>query len=119
MLSSDTDGERASAVASIGRVLKSHDRDWLDFAGSVAAPAPAREPLQAQANDGSSATMRAEDLIDLITMIRDSGAGFDPHAEEFLDGLLGRARIYASVFISRKQRCWLDDLVRKAKVAGT
>ena len=61
--------------------------------------------------------MCAEDLIDLITMVRDSGAWIGPSSEQFLDGLLERARVYASVFISPKQQRWLDDLVRKAKEA--
>ena len=62
--------------------------------------------------------MYADDLIDLITMVRDSGAWIGPRSEEFLDGLLERARAYPSVFISPKQQRWLDDLVRKAREAA-
>ena len=59
----------------------------------------------------------ADELIDLIAMVRDSGAWIGPNSEQFLDGLLGRAHAYASIFISPKQQRSLDDLVRKAKEA--
>ena len=52
-------------------------------------------------------------------MVRDSGAWIGPRSEQFLDGLLERARAYSSVFISPKQQRWLDDLVRKAKEAAS
>jgi hypothetical protein len=118
MLSSDHDGERAGAVAAIERVLKSHDRDWHDLAESIAATAAVREPPRSQFEDGASTTMRAEDLIDLITRVRGSGTWRGPRSEQFLDGLLERAGAHASVFISPKQQRWLDDLVRKAREAA-
>ena len=118
MLSSDHNGERAGAVAAIERVLKANDRDWHDLAASIVAPAPAREPPRRKApDDDASTTMCADDLVDLITMVRDSGAWLGPRSEAFLDGLLERARIYSSVFISPKQQRWLGDLARKAREA--
>ena len=119
MLSSDHDGERVGAVAAIERVLKSNNCDWHDLAASIGAPAPAREPPRRRQapDDDTSTTMDADELIDLIAMVRDSGAWIGPSSEQFLDGLLERARVYASVFISPKQQRWLDDLVRKAREA--
>ena len=118
MLSSDHDGERAGAVAAIERVLKSHSRDWHDLAANIAAPAPARAPPRRQApDDETSTTICAEDLVDLITTVRDSGAWFGPRSEEFLDGLLERAGRFAAVYLSPKQKQWLDDLALKAKGA--
>jgi hypothetical protein len=118
MLSSDRDGERAAAVAAIERTLKNHDRDWHDLAASIAATPAVRELLRSQSEDGASTTMRAEDLIDVITRVRGSGTWRRARTEQFLDGLLERARAHASVFISPKQQRWLDDLVRKAREAA-
>jgi hypothetical protein len=118
MLSSKHDGERAGAVAAIERVLKNHDRDWHDLAASITAKSAHRVPPRAQADDAASTTMCAEDLIDLIAKVRDSGVWFGPRSEEFLDSLLGRARAYAFVFISPKQQRWLDDIARKARQAA-
>jgi hypothetical protein len=113
MLSSSHDGERVGAVAAIERVLKNHDRDWHDLAATLGGD----ERPRAYAADDASTAVRAEDLVNLITKIRDSGARFGPRSEDFLDSLLGRARDYAFVFISPKQQRWLDDLVRKATPA--
>ena len=74
MLSSDRDGERVGAVAAIDRVLRNANLDWHDLSASIGATAPAREPPRPRADDGDSTTMCAEDLIDLITTVRDSGA---------------------------------------------
>ena len=120
MLSSDHDGERVGAVAAIERVLKSSHRDWHDLAASIAAPAPAREARRRRrqaSDDETSTTIDAGELIDLIATVRASSAWIGPSSEQFLDGLLERAGIYASVFISSKQQRWLDDLVRKASEA--
>jgi hypothetical protein len=118
MLSSDHDGERVGAVAAIERVLKSHDRDWHDLTASIVASAAVREPQRSQTEVAPSTTMCAEDMIDLVTWVRGSGTSLGPRSEQFLDGLLERARAYASVFISPRQQRWLDDLIRKAREAA-
>jgi len=121
MLSSDHDGERVGAVAAIERTLRSNGCDWHDLAASIATPAPVREPPRQRRqapDDDTSTTMDAGELIDLIATVRDSGARLGTSSEQFLDGLLERAGIYSSVFISCKQQRWLDDLVRKAKEAA-
>jgi len=120
MLSSDHDGERVGAVAAIERVLKSNNCDWHDLAASIAAPAAAREPLRRHASDDkSSTTMNAGDLIDLITRVRDSGAWIGSRSEEILDGLRERAGRFAVVYLSPRQKQWLDDLALKAKGAAS
>jgi hypothetical protein len=119
MLSSDHNGERVGAVAAIERVLKSNDRDWHDLAASIGTTAPGREPPRQRApDDGGSTTIDAGDLIDLIARVRDSGARIGSRSEDFLDGLLARAHRYTAVFVSAKQRRWLDDLIRKAREAA-
>jgi hypothetical protein len=75
------------------------------------------EPPRRQAADDTSSMVSAEDLVDLITKVRHSGAWFGPRSDEFLDSLLRCARAYASVFISAKWQRWLDGLVRKAREA--
>ena len=75
MLSSDHDGERVGAVAAIERVLKSHDCDWHDLVASdhrtgTRPRAAARQAAERRRLD----TMDAEELVDLITRLRDSGA---------------------------------------------
>ena len=94
-------------MAAIERVLRSNDCDWHDLAASIGAPAPVREAprrhRQAQ-DDGTSTTMDAGDLIDLITTVRDSGAWIGPRSEQFLDGLLERAGRFATVFLTPKQK---------------
>jgi hypothetical protein len=62
--------------------------------------------------------MDAEDLIDTIATLRDSGAWLGPRSDDFLNGLLSRARRYDAVFLSAKQKQWLDDLIRKAGSAA-
>jgi hypothetical protein len=122
MLSSNHDGERVGAVAAIERVLKSNNCDWHDLAASITGPAPAREPPRSRPQSRTteaSATMDAGDLIDLITMVRDSGARIGSRSEEFLDGLLERAGRFTTVFLSPKQKQWLDDLALKAKGAAS
>ncbi|XIA62130.1 hypothetical protein ACFIOY_20915 [Bradyrhizobium sp. TZ2] len=120
MLSSDHNGERVGAVAAIERVLESNNCGWHDLAASIGSPAPAREPHRRRQapDDDTSTRMDADELIDLITTVRDSGARIGPSSEQFLDGLLERAGVYSSVFISAKQQRWLDDLVRKARKAA-
>ena len=54
LLSSDHDGERAGAVAAIGRVLKGANLDWIDLSGHIAAPPAARCPLQARHPDADA-----------------------------------------------------------------
>ena len=116
MLSSDHDGERVGAVRAIERVLKINNRDWHDLAASIGTPVPAREPPRRQTHDTSaSTTMDAGDLIDLITMVCDSGAWVGSRSEEFLDGLLERAGRFPTVYLSAKRKQWLDDLALKAK----
>jgi hypothetical protein len=117
MLSSDHDGERVGAVAAIERVLKNHGRDWHDLAAVLVANSVSRERPQPPAADDGTTTMRAEELIDLIATVRNSGVWLGSRSEEFLDNLLQRARNYAFVFISPKQQHGLDDLVRKATPA--
>jgi hypothetical protein len=117
LLSPEHTGERTGAVAAIERVLKNNGRDWHDLAASIGATEPAREPPRRQARqDDDPDTVDAEELIDLITRLRDSGATFGSRSDEFLDGLLARARRYDGVFLSVKQRAWLDDLARRAGV---
>ena len=107
-------------MAAIERVLKSNNCDWHDLAASIGAPAPVREPPRRHTHDtGASATMNAGDLIDLIIMVRDSGAWIGSRSEEFLDGLLERAGRFSTVFLSPKQKQWLDDLALKAKGAAS
>jgi hypothetical protein len=119
MLSSDHDGERVGAVAAIDRVLRSNNCDWHDLAASIGTPMPAREPPRRHTHDnGASTTMNAGDLIDLITMVRDSGAWIGSRSEDFLDGLLERAGRFPTVYLSPKQKQWLDDLALKAKGAA-
>ncbi len=119
MLSSNHDGERVGAVAAIERVLKSNNCDWHDLAASIGSPVPVREPPRRQApDDDTSTTVDAGKLIDLIAAVRASGVWIGPSSEQFLDGLLERAGVYASVFISPKQQRWLNDLVRKAREAA-
>ena len=120
MLSSDHDGERVGAVAAIERVLKSNNCDWHDLAASIGTPAPGREPPRRHTPDnGASTTMCAGDLIDLITRVRDSGAWIGSRSEKFLDGLLERAGRFAVVYLSPRQKQWLDDLALKAKGAAS
>jgi hypothetical protein len=117
MLSSDHDGERAAVARAIGRVLESSGNDWHDLVAWIGASAPAREPPRRQASqDDDPDNVDAEEMIDLITRLRDSGATFGSRSDEFLDGLLARARRYDGVFLSVKQRAWLDDLARRAGV---
>jgi hypothetical protein len=59
--------------------------------------------------------MDAGELIDLIATVRESGARIGSRSEEFLDGLLERAGRFATVYLSPKQKQWLDDLALKAK----
>ena len=119
LLSSEHNGERVGAVAAIERVLKSNDRDWHDLVALITTPAPVREPPRRQARrDNDSDTMSAEELVALITKLRDSGAMFGSRSEDFLDGLLARAHRYDAVFLSARQRQWLDDLARRAGVAS-
>jgi hypothetical protein len=120
MLSSNHDGERVGAVAAIERVLRNANLDWHDLSASIgAAAAPRREPPRRQADDGAWTAMGAEDLVDLITKMRDSGAWLGPRSEAFLDGLLERTGVYASVLLSPKQKQWLDDLALKTKAAAS
>jgi hypothetical protein len=117
MLSSDHKGERVGAVAAIERVLRGANLDWHDLAGLITAPAQAaREPPRQQHEPDANDTIDAEELVDLITRLRDSGACFGSRSDEFLDGLLARAQRYDGVFLGTKQRVWLDDLARRAGV---
>ena len=118
LLSSDHNGERVGAVAAIQRVLKNNDRDWHDLAALLSGAAPTHEPSRRQEHhDDDPDTIDAEQLVDLIMRLRDSGAVFGSRSEEFLDGLLARARRYDGVFLSARQRAWLDDLARRAGVS--
>jgi hypothetical protein len=118
LLSSEHNGERVGAVAAIERVLKNNDRDWHDLAALLAGTAPTREPPRRQERqDDDPDTMDAGQLVDLITRLRDSGTVFGSRSEEFLDGLLARAGRYDGVFLSARQRAWLDDLARRAGVS--
>jgi hypothetical protein len=120
MLSSNHDGERVGAVSAIERVLKSNNCDWHDLAAMLTTTAPsACQSPRPQSDDGVSAKMDAGDLIDLITTVRDSGAWIGSRSEEFLDSLLDRASHFTIVYLSPKQKQWLDDLVRKAKEAAS
>ena len=120
MLSSNHDGERVGAVAAIERVLKRNNCDWHDLAASIAAPESAREPPRQQAAAAENSTaVDAGDLIDLITTVRDSGAWLGPRSEQFLGGLLERAGRFTVVYLSPKQKQWLDDLALKAKGAAS
>ena len=119
LLSSNHDGERAGAAFAIQRVLKSHGCDLYDLVAAITTATPAREPPRRQRpTEDDSDTMDAKGLVNLITRLRDSGAWLGPRSEQFLDGLLARARCYDAVFLSVKQRQWLDDLARRAGVAA-
>ena len=120
MLSSDHDGERVGAVAAIERVLKSKAAIGTTWRRASAHQRLRREPPRlTRIDNGASTTMDAGDLIDLITMVRDSGAWIGSRSEEFLDGLLERAGRFAIVYLSPKQKQWLDDLALKAKGAAS
>jgi hypothetical protein len=118
LLSSNHDGERAGAAFAIQRVLKSHGCDLYDLVAAITTATPAREPSRRQPTEDDSDTMDAKGLVNLITRLRDSGAWLGPRSEQFLDGLLARARRYDAVFLSARQRQWLDDLARRAGVAS-
>ena len=113
LLSSDRDGERVGAVAAIDRVLKSAQLDWYDLAAQITAK-PVEEPPQPQRF--APAEMDADDLVEVIEAIRDSGVNLNTSSEGFLSSLLGRARTYDEVFLSPKQQCWLASLARRAGV---
>ena len=115
LLSSDRDGERVGTVAAIDRVLKSEKLDWHDVAAQIAAE-PVQEQPQPQPQRCVPAEMDSDDLIDLIEEIRASGVTFSTSSKGFLNSLAGRARIYDTVFLSRKQQHWLANLAAKAGV---
>ena len=113
LLASDRVGERVGAVAAIDRVLKSAKLDWHDLAAQITAK-PVEEPPQPQRC--APAEMDADDLVEVIEAIRDSGVNLNTSSEGFLNSLLGRARDYDVVLISVKQQRWLADLAAKAGV---
>ena len=115
LLSSDHDGERAGAVAAIGRVLKGANLDWVDLSRHIAAPPEAPFP-QAPEHDTPMA-MLDQQLIDLVAALRVSGIRFTLRSEEFLESLLERAHRFDVVHLSPKQKRWLEDLALKAKSA--
>jgi hypothetical protein len=109
LLASDRVGERVGTVAAIDRVLKSAKLDWHDLAAQITV-----EPVEAQ--KGAPAAIEADDLVEVIEAIRDSGVNLNTSSEGFLNSLLGRARDYDVVLISVKQQRWLADLAAKAGV---
>ena len=111
LLASDRVGERVGAVAAIDRVLKSAKLDWNDLAAQITVE-PAEEPPQ----KGAPAAIEADDLVEVIEAIRDSGVNLNTSSEGFLNSLLRRARDYDVVLISVKQQRWLADLAAKAGV---
>ena len=104
-------GDRAGVEKQRPRLARSGRADHHTGASSRAA-ATSGTP------DDDSDTVDAEELVDLVTRLRDSGAMLGSRSEEFLDGLLARARRYDAVFLSARQRQWLDDLARRAGVAS-
>ena len=82
LLSSEHDGERVGAVAAIERVLKSNDRDLHDLVATDhhTGTSP-RAAATAGRRDDDSDTMDAEELVDLVTRLRDSGAWLGSRSE--------------------------------------
>jgi hypothetical protein len=128
-LATSFDGERVAVLHAIERVLMAGGFDWHDFTAAFAAPAPAPAP-PSQPPPGSSypphssyddddeesdTTMPGSRLIVLITSIRERRR-FNSKSEGFLDDMLSRANQYRSVYVSEKQRKWLNDLARQAGV---
>jgi hypothetical protein len=116
LLSSNQDGERVGAVAAIDRVLKSAGLDWHDFTGWITAPPP-QQPRPANSEDELGMSMLDHELVSLVEALRASRR-FTARSEEFLDGLLERARRFDVVHLSPKQKRWLEDLALKAKGAS-
>jgi hypothetical protein len=134
-LASEFEGERIATVAAIDRVLKAAGFDWFDFTHAIVTPAssaaaspqqprrrPSRPPSQppppqskasrSQAG-GADMNIDAADLRTTIGMMR-GRQRFDAKSEEFLDGMLWRAKNYSAVYVTRKQWKWLCDLAAKA-----
>ena len=111
LLASDRVGERVGAVAAIDRVLKSAKLGWHDLAAQITV-----EPVEGLPQKGAPAAIEADDLVEVIEAIRDSGVNLNTNSEGFLNSLLRRARDYDVVLISVKQQRWLADLAAKAGV---
>lgn len=132
MLSSPHDGERSAAAAAIGKALASAGYDWHDFAAGYAAPSaaspmppppppsppplrPKPPPSPSQFTDGSMQVGRVE-LADLVKQLLDTHPRLNSASQDFLESLAERAESYDVVFISVKQRSWLQDLVRQSGI---
>ena len=134
-LASEFEGERIATVAAIDRVLKAAGFDWFDFTHAIVTPAssaaaspppqqPRRRPSQppppqskasrSQAG-GADMNIDAAALRTTIGMMR-GRQRFDAKSEEFLDGMLWRAKNYSAVYVTRKQWKWLCDLAAKAQL---
>jgi hypothetical protein len=102
MLSSDHDGERAGAVAAIGRVLTGAGYDWHDLTGLLTASPPPPPPRRAPTpEEDTSMAMLDHELVGLIKALR-AGRRFTARSEEFLDSLLDRASRFDVVHLSLK-----------------
>ena len=136
-LASEFEGERIATVAAIDRVLKAAGFDWFDFTHAIATPTssaaaspppqqPRRRPSQPPPQPpppqnkasrsqvgGADMNIDAAALRTTIGMVR-KRQQFDAKSEEFLDGMLWRAKNYSAVYVTRKQWKWLCDLAAKA-----
>ncbi len=59
--------------------------------------------------------MESGDLIRLIDELRNSAAALNARSRDFLNSLSERAGRFTVVYLSPKQKQWLDDLALKAK----
>ena len=133
-LASEFEGERIATVAAIDRVLKAAGFDWFDFTHAIVTPAssaaaspppqqprrrPSQPPPQSKTSrsqaGGADTNIDAAALRTTIEMMR-GRRRFDAKSEEFLDGMLWRAKNYSAVYVTRKQWKWLCDLAAKAQL---
>jgi hypothetical protein len=125
LLSSTNAGERVAATEAIGRLLKSHDRDWHDLAGMLhlsetpAPPRPSSSPPPSSSSwrrtTGPMDLPRAQ-LLDLVDLIEERSPFLPVRSSEFVTAMRARARIWPVVRLSEKQWKWLQDMIERTGV---
>jgi len=121
VLGSASEGERASAIGMINRLLASHGLDWHDVVGAISNGEGAQKsggfappPPQPQRPSGlhTMTDIELRKMVDAIT----HRIVLNENSRQFLVGMRSRADHYSTIAFSAKQWAWMQDLARKAGI---
>jgi hypothetical protein len=115
---SNNSGERANASAAIGRLLKNNGLDWHDLTDALLEPqaaAPSSSNNTSWKRSAGAVDLPRADLIALLDIVEQKSPFLAIKSATFVSSLRDRAW-RPVVHLSRRQWCWLQDLLQATGV---